>query len=148
MPYPFLELFSCNVLACSIHCIQEGHLVKNLPSPGWEKLLNGFEERGVRGKEKRNHSRMGVKQGSEWNATLLHVITYIGKWFSTWPLSLALVFSTDLLKSHIYEGVHFPHMISPKRSSFTLYHMVMRLKEPQHLSVFPKWESAVIYKFA
>ncbi len=38
---------------------------QNLPSPDSEKLLNGVEERGVRGKEKRHHSRMGVKPGSD-----------------------------------------------------------------------------------
>ncbi len=70
MPYPPLAVFSCDVLACSIHCIQEGHLVlwtmvKNLPSPGWEKLFNGVEERGVRGNEKGHHPRMGIKPGCD-----------------------------------------------------------------------------------
>ena len=27
MPYPPLEVFSWDFLSCSIHCIQEGHLV-------------------------------------------------------------------------------------------------------------------------
>ncbi len=66
----FLVLFSCAILVFSIHCILEGHLVlwtmiKNLLSSGSEKLLNGVEERRVRGNEKRNHSRMGVKPGSD-----------------------------------------------------------------------------------
>ncbi len=63
MPYPS---WYCSAVmswhAASIASWRD--MVKNLPSPGSEKLLNGVEERGVRGKEKRD-SRMGVKPGSD-----------------------------------------------------------------------------------
>ncbi len=61
MPYPPLAVFSYDVLSCSSHCIQEGHLVKTFHLQVEKKVLNEAEESGVRGKENGHHSRMGVK---------------------------------------------------------------------------------------
>ncbi len=58
MPYPPLAVFSCDILAWTFH-------LKNLPSPGWEKLLSGAEERGVRDKEKWHRPQMDVKPGCD-----------------------------------------------------------------------------------
>ncbi len=48
-----------------------------------KQLLNGVEERGVRGNEKGHHPRMALNQAVTarewWNATLSHVITYIDR---------------------------------------------------------------------
>ncbi len=135
-------MFSCDVLACSIHCIQEGHLVKNLPSPGWEKLLNGVEESGVRGKENRHHSRMGARLWTSFSDGCQAVDIILG-WVpgcdctgnSGMPhccmsshilasglppvlfLPLAPVFGADLLKSHECTF----HTRSAQRSPLLLY---------------------------
>ncbi len=96
---------------------------QNLPSPGSLKLLNGVEEREVRGKEKRHHSRMGVKPDSDCtgNGGMPHCPMWshiIGKWSPTCPHSLEPVFGANLLKSHIYAGVHFSTQDQPKELLF------------------------------
>ncbi len=53
-------------MSCMQHPLHPGGIFgQNLPSPCSEKLLNEVEEREVMGKEKRRHSRMGVKPCSD-----------------------------------------------------------------------------------
>ncbi len=72
-----------------------------------------------------------------WNATLLHVITYTGKCSPICPLSLAPVFGADLLKSHIYAGVHFSTQDQPKDVLFCCIsygHAIERTSTPECVS--------------
>ena len=112
-----------------------GTMVKNLPSPGSVKLLNGVEERGVKGKEKKHHSWMGVKPGSDCTGN--GVITYFDKWSPTCPFSLLPIFGTNLLKSHIYAGVLFSTQDQPKEVLFycvPYYHANERTSTTEYVS--------------
>ncbi len=110
-----------------MHYILEGHLVlwtmvKNPPCQAQKTPQWGWGK-GSKGQEKETSFSNGCQtmlwlHWEWWNATLLHVITYIGKWSPTCPLSLAPVFGTDLLKSHIYAGVHFSTQDQPKEVLF------------------------------
>ncbi len=99
---------------------------QNLPSPGSLKLLNGVEEREVRGKEKRHHSRMGVKprlwlHWEWWNATLLHVITYNWQVVSHLsPFSGTSLWCKSSKISHLCRSALF-HTRSAQRAPLLLY---------------------------
>ncbi len=108
------QVFSCDVLACSIHCIQEGYLVKNLPSPGWGKTPQW-------GWEKWSKSFSDRCQTSLWTALGMvecHIVPCDHIYWQVAFLPLAPVFRAGFLKSHISAGVHFSAPRSaPKRSS-------------------------------
>ncbi len=154
MLYLPLLLFSCDVLACIIHCILEGNLtlwtmVQNLPPPGSEKLLSGVEVRGGKGrkrdiiKKKRHHSWMGVKPGSDCtgNGGMPQCCMWSHILASALPpdpfLPLAPIFSAGFLKSHIYAGVHFSTQDQPEEVLFycILYgHVIERTSTPECVS--------------
>ncbi len=90
-------------------------------TPHWG-LLKGSKVQGKETSFSNGFQTMLWLHWAWWNATLLHVITYIGKWSPTCPLSLAPVFGADLLK--YMQECTFPHKISPKRSSFIVYHII------------------------
>ncbi len=85
------------------------------------------------GKEKRRHSRMGVKPCSDCTGNGgCHIVPcdhiYWQVVYQLSPFSGTSLWCIDLLKSHICSRVHFSTQDQPKRSSFTVYHMVIAIE--------------------
>ncbi len=135
----FLILFSCDVLhAASIaswkdicscgRCSKTFHLQAQKNSQwGWGKGSKGQGRRDAILEWLSNHALTTLGMVECHVVACDHIYWQVVSHLS---LSLASVFGADLLNSHIYARVHFSTQDQHKEFLFTVYHMIMRLKEP------------------